>query len=436
MYDLMFYYFPFFDKFRIPSMILLLVMVTLPVLAAFGIKGIVDLVKENDTHLAKVVQYSAFVLTGLFFVSLLFGSGLGEWFTGRVNEHAASNQRTAQMFRALSGYMSDMFVGDVRFAFGISAVVFWVAFALIKRKVSVSIFLITVVVLSFADLYRVNKRAEEYEHAQNAEELFTKPDYVKTIENQKDEEPFRMLNLKQDGSVGSFRNNSNFNSYFLLQDLYGYSAIKPRSIQDYMDVVGPFNETLWRMLNVKYLVFDKANPMPSLKLISNSESSFVYEFKDVLPRAYFVDSVATLASLEMLNKVKANAFDPGSISYTTDISLEIDKPDTNAYVNITNYMDEKIELDVKATGNNLMFLGDTYFPNGWTAYIDEEETPIYKLNHGFRGIIVPEGEHKVKFIYLPTSFVISKYLALSLSSFVIIGLCFGLYFERKQKNIV
>jgi len=433
-YDLMFYYFPFFDKFRIPSMILLLVQVTLPVLAAFGIKGIIDLVKENDTHLLKVVQYFAIILTSLFVISLVFGSGLTEWFSGRVNSFASENLRAAQMFRALSDYMSDMFIGDVRFAFGISSVVFLLALALIKRKVSISVFLIAVVVLSFADLYRVNKRSEEYVQDQNIEELFAQPDYLKTIQDQNDPQPFRMLNLKQDGSMGSFRNNSNFNSYFLLHDLYGYSAIKPRSFQDYMDVVGPFNETLWRMLNVKYLIFEQANPMPSLRLLENSEKTFVYEFTDVLPRAYFVDSVATAVPLEILNLVKNNGFDPKQVSYLTDLTLDIDKPGNNASVTVTKYLDEKIELDVLATGNNLLFLGDTYYPNGWRAYVDGNETPIYKLNHGFRGVIVPEGKHKIVFEYRPTSFVVSKYLALSLSFLTILGLSLGLYFDSKKNK--
>ena len=44
-YDLMFHYFPFFDKFRVPSMILVLVQLSLPILAGLGIAKIISLKK-------------------------------------------------------------------------------------------------------------------------------------------------------------------------------------------------------------------------------------------------------------------------------------------------------------------------------------------------------------------------------------------------------
>jgi uncharacterized membrane protein YfhO len=110
-------------------------------------------------------------------------------------------------------------------------------------------------------------------------------------------------------------------------------------------------------------------------------------------------------------------------------------PDSTAYVRMESYKDETITLDVNASGNNFLFLGDTYFPNGWKAYIDGTETKIYRTNHNFRGILVPEGEHKILFEYLPESFVISKYLALILSSLTVIGLIVGIILTRKQKDI-
>ena len=104
-----------------------------------------------------------------------------------------------------------------------------------------------------------------------------------------------------------------------------------------------------------------------------------------------------------------------------------------------------IELDVNASGNNFLFLGDTFMSGdaeyklfkistGWDSFIDGEETKIYKTNHGFRGVVVPKGKHKVVFTYLPQSFVISKYLSLILSSLVIFGLVVGILFTLKKKK--
>ena len=144
-------------------------------------------------------------------------------------------------------------------------------------------------------------------------------------------------------------------------------------------------------------------------------------------------------------------FDPKEIAYVEDESIKTELPDSTAFVKIESYKDETITLNVNASGNNFLFLGDTYMSGinevkilginlisydvGWKAYIDDDETKIYKTNHHFRGIVVPKGEHKILFEYLPESFVISKYLALILSSLTIIGLIAGFILKRKQKDL-
>ncbi len=57
-----------------------------------------------------------------------------------------------------------------------------------------------------------------------------------------------------------------------MYDIYGYSGIKPRAIQDYYDILGsPANPTFWRMLNVKYIIFDKEVNSPDFQLIYSAE---------------------------------------------------------------------------------------------------------------------------------------------------------------------
>ncbi len=153
--------------------------------------------------------------------------------------------------------------------------------------------LLIIILLTVIDLWRIDARGEDYINNPDLKKLYTQPEYVTAIKNQGDKEPFRILNLKQDGSYGAFNNNANFNAYFLLEDFYGYSAIKPRGLQDIIDVVGPANPTLWRMLNVKYIVTDKPVNLPGFSLINKSDKSIVYRDEDALPRIYFVDSVKT-----------------------------------------------------------------------------------------------------------------------------------------------
>lgn len=433
-FDLMFNFFPFFNKFRVPSMILVLVQISFPVLAALGIKKIADAKKENDINIENIVKYAAYAFTGLFVISLLANSAIGSWFVQRVNDYAASisqNQRLAQQFQALAEYMSNMFVNDLLVAFGVTALTFWMLFAYMKSQVSLHFALLLITVFVLADLLRIDSRAASYNENQNMDDIFQQPDYVTAIKNTGDDQPYRIMNIKRDGSLGSLNRNSNFNGYFLLQDMYGYSAIKPRSFQDYMDVVGPVNPTLWRMLNVKYVVTESPMQMAGFSLLKQTKDGLVYNYDNTLPRAYFVDSVTTEKPIEFLRKVGESTIDPKKVALVNE-QLNIDAPDSTASVTITSYEDERIELDVTASGSNLLFLGDTYYPNGWHAYIDGEETTIHKVNHGYRGVVVPQGKHNVVFEYLPQSFVISKYVALVLSSMTLLVLVLTLVGTRKR----
>jgi uncharacterized membrane protein YfhO len=222
----------------------------------------------------------------------------------------------------------------------------------------------------------------------------------------------------------------------LQYDIYGYSGIKPRAIQDYYDVLGsPANPTFWRMLNVKYIVFDKNVNYPGLQLIYSGEKTFLYLNQNTLPRAFFVNRVETKSALQILNLVKNNQFDPLDVAFIEKDLEGIKSPDSTAYVKIVGYKDERVTFDINASGKNFLFFGDTYFPVGWKAFVNGNETEIFRTNHGFRGIVVPEGNHKVEFIYSPESFVISKYVALSISSLVLLGLIAAVFIEcRKKKN--
>jgi uncharacterized membrane protein YfhO len=199
-----------------------------------------------------------------------------------------------------------------------------------------------------------------------------------------------------------------------------------------MDVVGPGNVTLWRMLNVRYLAFDKPTSVVGFEQIYSDAATSVYKNNYALDRIYFVDSLAVKPALDLLQSIKKNEFDPKQIAYLEQDDLKVDKPTSKAYVKLVSYEDNKISADVNATGNNFLFVGDTYYPYGWKAFVDNKETKIYKANHGFRGIIVPAGLHRIEFRYVPNSFFIGKYTSLIINVLLIVIFIFVII-KRKDK---
>ena len=432
LFNAFFYYLPLFNKFRVPSMMLVILQLSMPVLAGFGLMKIISLKETKEPGTIKFIRNISIVFTVIFVLSFLFKGSISDWFAGRVSDYSSTHQQAAQQFNALSSYMSDMFTGDLLIAFGILSITFWLAYSYINSKISKDIFVIAVIILTTFDLFRIDARGEKYVDSPDIKSLFNQPEYVTQIKAQRDKRPFRILNIKQDGSLGSLNNNANYNAYFMLEDFYGYSGIKPRSYQDLMDVVGPINETLWRMLNVEYVVSDQQIPYPGFVRIYQKDKEIVYKNNNALPRIYLVNKIETKPDLQVLDEIKTNSFDPKEIAFVDGTLPNVDVPDSTASVKITGYKDETIAATVDASGNNFLFFGDTYLPVGWKCYIDGAKTEIYKTNHGFMGIIVSKGTHNVKFVYAPATFFIAKYLDLVLSSLVIFGLLITLILKRKK----
>jgi len=436
-YDLMFNYFPFFNKFRVPSMILVLVQISFPILAALGVKSLMEMKKNGNLKIENVLKISAIVFSAVFVLSVVASGMFADSFVSRF----ASSEKGANLIKMyqqygldIAGVAKDIFISDLTAVFAILAIVAWAFYGYFKSWFEKDVALLILIAVTLFDLIRIDDRGATYSDSVNIDGMFNEPEYIKVIKAQKDSQPFRLLNLKQDGSLGSFNHNSNFNAYFLLHDFYGYSSIKPRAYQDMMDVIGPANPTLWNLTNVKYLITDKPMQFAGFTTLKEMKGTYVSVNHAALPRAFFVNRVESKKPIDILNGIKNNEINPQDVAFAEIGDVKIDAPDSSASVKFISYTDEKIEIEANASGNNFMVLSDTYYPNGWKAFIDGVETEIYRTDHALRGIVVPQGKHKILFTYDPVSFEISKYLALALSGGLFILLIFGIWNERRKNS--
>ncbi len=435
-YNLFYYYVPMFDNFRAPVQILHVVQIIFPILAGYGIMHIVSARNEKSSSLEKGLKYTSIVFAVLFILALIGGDAIANSYAGRVSQFVSglgSDSQRAQYYSAFSDYAASMFRGDVQVALALLALTFGLCYAYVSNKINKQLFIAGVIVFCLIDLFRVSSRGANYTDINTANEGFREPEYISVIKSQNEKLPYRLLNIKQDGSNGSFSNNGNFNVYFLQEDFYGYSAAKPRSFQDIMDVVGtPVNFTLWRMLGVKYIVTDQPFNPPGFTTVSANQNTIVTRYDKALPRVFFVNSVEQKSSVDILNAIKNDAFDPQNVAFVDKLDFKYDKGDSTSTSRIVEYKDERIVVDVNAKGDNFLFHSTTYLP-GWKAYIDGNLTKVYKANFGFQGIVVPKGNHKVEFVYEPKGFALGKSLSLILNILLFAGVAAIIFISKKKK---
>ena len=61
---------------------------------------------------------------------------------------------------------------------------------------------------------------------------------------------------------------------------------------------------------------------------------------------------------------------------------------------------EEVLVRTECPLEGLLVLRDSWYP-GWMAIVEGKKVPILRVNGCFRGVIVPAGEHKIRFLYRP-----------------------------------
>jgi hypothetical protein len=236
-----------------------------------------------------------------------------------------------------------------------------------------------------------------------------------------------------------------------IQDINGFNSLQPRRYTDYL--FGPqvedvsygylMNEQLFQpgspllsALNVKYLLVPKGTaPLigSNFRLVYTNDRVSIYENAKVYPRAYFVDRVRADGDPSVvLRAVRSTGFDGRRLAWIEAETPPLLPPRSAsaapASVSFTSYTPNQITLATSTGDWRFLVLSEMYFP-GWRAYVDGVETPIYRANYLFRGVVVPPGQHTLEFVYRPMSVFVGA--ALSLATLAIIAAL--LIVERRRQ---
>lgn len=186
-------------------------------------------------------------------------------------------------------------------------------------------------------------------------------------------------------------------------------------------------DTPWtKALNVGFLIEQSGAPARELPSAGDYELLYqkhprVYRVKNPLPRFYLAKRVRTVNNeAEALAAVKAQTFDPAQETVVEGLHLQASNEGAAAAgsVTVTNYSNNRVELDVESPSQNLLVSSETFYP-GWIATVNGRKVPIHATNVAFRGIPVEAGKQKVVMEYAPNNLLLWGAVSL-------LSLCFTL----------
>lgn len=435
LYDFFYYNVPYFNKFRAPSMILVLVHFALPILAAFGIKEIFGM-RENLTAKDKKALNILVGISGLILISGFIFSAI---FQTTYQEAVAASKYGKQMIQAygdatfaeISNFIFDEMIADW-YRVGIIALIGSILiYAYAIKKLSGGVFAIGLFLLVAIDLWQVGYRPMEVAEKKADKIMFQKTDVINFL-----------LEDKSKYRIADFSSQIvNLPAYFRLETVNGYHSAKLRVYQDLLDVANQgstsqvTNPFLWNLLNVKYVITPQQIGGMQPIFQSQQTGAFVYFNAEYTPRAYFVDSIEVMKNIDILNKIKDAAFDPRKVAFLEkELPYKLSEKPENSKVEIKNYENEYIKIETENSSDNLLVLSEIYYPAGWKAFIDGKETEIYKTNYALRSVFVPAGKHTIEMKFESPAFERGKLISTSLNIIVVILLGLGIFVEIRKRN--
>jgi hypothetical protein len=301
------------------------------------------------------------------------------------------------------------------------------------------------VTLDLAGVGRRYFNEEVLTDAQSVDDAVPEYDFDRYLVDRKEAEGgnghFRVLSLE-----GQQHPSQVARPAYFYESLGGYHGAKLRVYQDYLEHIlfdsetGLPDENGLDLLNTRYVVAQ--GQLPGAEPVFKDERTgyIVNERKNALPRAYFVGDVEVIESpQETWERIQSTAFDPAGsaiLSEAFDQPLTPIDSSSTVEVQLQSHSPHQIVWQVQTDAPRLLVVSEIYYPAGWHATIDGEETAIYRVDYLLRGVAVPEGEHEIVMQFEPASYRIGYWVSASSTLIVyggIIGLI-GAAFLRKRKR--
>jgi hypothetical protein len=194
--------------------------------------------------------------------------------------------------------------------------------------------------------------------------------------------------------------------YWARIDLGGKSAVDRVSISSTLKEASLI---LW-----KATLYDSAGDGATLltqglpdhwRKVYDHDNARIYENPRLLPRAWLVPKAELVNAEEALRRIRGEgeSFDPRKTALIepgdkVKIALPQGEFEGNAEARIVGYRPNQLVIETEAGKRAALVVSEMNYP-GWEATVDGQPATIFPTNYLLRGVIVPEGRHRVEMRY-------------------------------------
>lgn len=442
---LMFDYFPLYNKFRAPTMALMMIQFCFPALGGLALQHVL-FGEENRAELIKKLKKAGIaigvvllILIGAYISFDYAGPSdkqLQDQFTNAMLQQAAASgqneaavQQQAQEFgksfiNAIHQDRQSLFGGDLIRTILLMVFAGGIVWFGVKQKLKPSFVIAALLILSSFDLLSVGRRyfndSSFVDKDTYHSEAFAPTPADLALKS--DTGYYRVFNQTTDTyneSTTSYYNNS----------IGGYHPAKLQLYQDLIEnQLSKGNMNVFNMLNTKYFIV----PNPQTR---QPEAQFnPYAFGP----AWLVQGIKVTKSAdeEMAALDNTDLRDTVLIrdKFASNVNTNFVKDSSDNIKFIYNHNDTIVYRSTTKNGGFAVF-SEIYYPAGWEAFIDGQSAPYYNVDYALRGMNVPAGQHEIKFIFAPRVYFLSNTITFwgSLVLYLFIAIVLYLFFTSRLK---
>ena len=445
-------YVPLYNKFRAVSSILVIAEFTIPLLAIFALKRLLEepeILKQEK----KPLGISLLLTAGIALLLAVAPGSIGSGYVPAQEAQMLQNAVNQQMIPAneLSGILANL--GEIRaelvssdalrsfIIIGIGCSLLWL-YASGKLRSSLTIAGITI--LCLADMWGVNKRylndAQFVPHSIRTE-TFTKTNTDELI-LQDTSLDYRVLNF----ATSTFDDN---NTSYWHKSVGGYHPSKLRRYQEMiehhispemqaaykaiataggeMDSVDANKFRVLNMLNTKYFIFpagQQRQTVPILNPHAYGNAWFVNKVQYVNNANEEIDALDSIIPTEtaVVDARFKDVLKGATESYKDSLSS----------ICLTSYAPNRLTYETNNAQDGIAVFSEIYYPDGWHVTIDGQPAELARADYILRTMYVPAGQHTIEMRFDPTSLHVTEGIAYGALALLVIGIIVAVLIAKRK----
>ena len=440
--NFLFDYLPFYNKFRAPSMALVIPQLTFPLMAALGLQAFITEIRISESLKKKFKNFTitsatlAAVLIAMYFVldyksandgmirENLSNAWLQQLSQGQQptpDMQAQANDFGASITNALKDDRKSIYGSDLVRTLIFMGLVYGLLWYYNKKSYPVRILLVAVIVLSLVDLIMVANRylsKDSYIEAPDLEAAFTP--HRADLQILQDTSYYRVFDQADPQWFQSARAAVHHNA------IGGYHPAKLALYDDLIkNQIAKGNMDVFNMLNTKYFIV--TNPADNQPVAQQNPGALgpVWLVKGL---RYVNSADEEMAALDHFNPADTAILDKREESKVPFAPV----PDSAATIKLVERDNDRLLYQFQSNTSQFAVFSEIYYPRGWTATIDGKAAPIAKVNYVLRGLAIPAGNHSIEFVFAPKSYQTGETISLIVGILSILALLFGIWWEWKN----